>query len=234
METASFIEHSFLSPTATMADIERICHEAVSYKFAAVCVPPMFVKNAKTLTAGSTVKVATVIGFPFGYNAIEAKLAETVLAIVDGADELNMMINLVALKNKDWQYLAKEINTVLTIVRKRGKIIKVIIEAGLLTNEEIITCCDIYGAAAVDFIQVSTGYSEPPVTMETLKLIRRHLANAVQLKSGDGIDALSLNKMIAAGINRMGCKDPVETFKAMNAKMDGMIFDNKYSDKNLQ
>ena len=207
MDTASFIEHSFLSPTATMADIERICQEAMQNKFAAVCIPPMFVKKAKALLTESNIKIATVTGFPFGYNAIEAKLAETVLAIVDGADEINMMINLVAVKNKDWQYLAKEINTILTVIRKSEKTIKVIIEAGLLTNEEIITCCDIYGAASVDFIQVSSGYAEKIITIEKLKLIRTHLANAIQLKAGDAIDPFSVNEWIEAGVNRIVCKN---------------------------
>ncbi|MFT3910248.1 MAG: deoxyribose-phosphate aldolase [Ferruginibacter sp.] len=230
MKIASLIEHSFLTPTATIADIEGVCNEAIQYKFAAVCIPPMFVKKAKAIITGTDVKVATVIGFPFGYNAIEAKVAEAVLAIVDGADEINMMINLVALKNNDWQYLAKEINTILTVVRKAGKIIKVIIEAGSLSNEEIIACCDIYGAAAVDYIQTSTGFSQTLVSIETFALIRTHLANAIQIKHGDAIDAVSLNKW--NGANRIVCKDPVKAVKEMTADMDGMIFDNEHSNKN--
>ncbi|MEO6671489.1 MAG: deoxyribose-phosphate aldolase [Ferruginibacter sp.] len=216
MALASFIEHSCLSPTTTVADIERVCNEAMQYQFAGVCIPPMFVKKAKALLAGSSVKVATVTGFPFGYSAIEAKLAETVLAIVDGADEINMMINLVALKNSDWQYLAKEINMVLTVIRKPEKKIKVIIEAALLTNEEIIACCDIYGAAAVDFIQASSGYTEKQITLETFKLIRLHLSNAIQLKSGDELDAASINEWIELGADRIVCKDPVHALKAEN------------------
>ena len=210
MDHASFIEYIFLAPTTTMADIARICNEAIQYQCAAVCVPPMFVKKAKSLLAGSKVKVATVIGFPFGYNAIEAKLAETVLAIIDGADEINMMINLIAVKNNDWQYLAKEINTVLTVIRKSERKIKVIIEAGSLTQEEIITCCDIYGAAAVDFIQASSGYAEKQITIETVKFLRRHLADAIQLKAGDDINSFSIQEWVEAGANRISFKDPVQ------------------------
>ncbi|MEI9958445.1 MAG: deoxyribose-phosphate aldolase [Ferruginibacter sp.] len=121
-----------------MADIEKLCAEALEYNFAAVCVPPLFVKKAKELTNGSTVKVATVIGFPFGYSAIEAKVAEIVLAIIDGADELDMVINISAVKNKDWQFLAYEINTVMPVVRSKGKLIKMIIESGILTDEELL------------------------------------------------------------------------------------------------
>src|SRR5690349_19048300 len=98
MNIASVIEHSFLKPTATIADIERICNEAKENAFRAVCVPPLFVKKAKEFLSGGKIKLATVIGFPFGYSAIEAKLAETVLAIVDGADEIDIMINTAALK----------------------------------------------------------------------------------------------------------------------------------------
>ena len=109
MNIANYIDHTVLKPGTLIADVEKLCAEAREYNFAAVCVPPLFIKKAKELTAGSTVKVATVIGFPFGYSAIEAKLAEMVLAIVDGADELDMVINISAIKNKDWQFLASEI-----------------------------------------------------------------------------------------------------------------------------
>ena len=157
MNIASYIDHTVLKPTTIISDVEKLCAEAMQYDFAAVCVPPLFVKKAKELTAGSSVKVATVIGFPFGYSAIEAKVAEIILAILDGADELDMVINISAIKNKDWQFLASEINTVMPIIKGKGKIIKVIIESGILTDEEIITCCDIYGAAGVDFMKTSTG-----------------------------------------------------------------------------
>ncbi|MEO7524307.1 MAG: deoxyribose-phosphate aldolase [Ferruginibacter sp.] len=233
MQIASFIEHSFLDPTATLADLERVCNEAMQFNFAAICVPPLFVKKAKVLSTGSNLKIATVVGFPFGYNVIEAKVAETVLAIVDGADEINMMINMLALKNNDWQWLAKEINTILTVVRKAGKIIKVIIEAGLLTREEIIACCDIYGAAGIDYIQTSTGYCDKVMSLETFLLIRKHLADPIQLKHGDAIDTVSLNTWISAGANRIVCKDPVIAVKRIANDTGGMIFDNEHANKNL-
>jgi deoxyribose-phosphate aldolase len=232
MESASFIEHRFLSATTTLADVELLCHEAAKYHFAAVCVPPMFVKKAKELTAGTSVKTATVIGFPFGYNAIEAKLAETVLAIVDGADELSMVINLVALKNKDWQYLAKEINTILAVIRKSGKLIKVIIEAGLLNDEEIIACCDIYGAAGVDFIQTSTGYADKLVDLKRLMFIRSHLADAVKIMAGDPVDAKVVNDWIAAGAVRITRAGPEQEVYKKVAVQDGLIFKNEDHNKN--
>src|SRR6476661_6493048 len=146
MKLNGYIDHTVLKPTTLITDVEKLCLEAKEYGFAAICVPPPFVKIGKALLVGTNVKVATVIGFPFGYSAVEAKLAEILLAMVDGADELDMVINLIALKNNDWQYLANEINHVMPVIKQKNKIIKVIIESGVLTNDEIIKCCDLYGA----------------------------------------------------------------------------------------
>lgn len=214
MNIAAYIDHTVLKPTTTIADIEKLCAEAKEYGFAAVCVPPLFVKKAKELTAGSNVLVATVIGFPFGYSAIEAKLAETVLAIVDGADELDVVINISAIKNNDWQYLAKEINTIMPIIRKSEKVIKIIIESGILTDEEIIRCCDIYGAAGVDFMKTSTGYAEKGATIEAVQLLRKHLAEAVKIKASGGIKNYTFAAaLIAAGANRLGCSSSIQIVK---------------------
>jgi len=214
MEIASYIDHTILKPTLLAADVERICAEAKAYHFAAVCVPPLFVKMAKEATAGSGVKVATVIAFPFGYSAIEAKVAEIVLAIIDGVDELDMVINISAVKNKDWQYLANEINTVMPIIRSKGKVIKVIIESGILTDEEIITCCDIYGAAGVDFMKTSTGYAEKGATLEAVQLMRKHLADTVKIKASGGIRNYAFAKqLVEAGADRLGCSAGVEIVK---------------------
>src|SRR5215213_11579161 len=109
MNIAAYIDHTLLKPAILSADIEQLCREAYEYRFAAVCVPPPFVKRCKTILAPAAVKVATVIGFPFGYSVLEAKLAEAVMAVVDGADELDMVINISALKNGDWAYLEKEV-----------------------------------------------------------------------------------------------------------------------------
>ena len=214
MQIASYIDHTILKPTLLAADVERICAEAKQYSFAAVCVPPLFVKMAKEATAGSGVKVATVIGFPFGYSAIEAKVAEIVLAILDGVDELDMVINISAVKNKDWQYLANEINTVMPIIRSKGKVIKVIIESGVLTGEEIITCCDIYGAAGVDFMKTSTGYAEKGATVEAVQLMRKHLADTVKIKASGGIrDYAFAKQLVEAGADRLGCSAGVQIVK---------------------
>jgi len=152
-----------------------------------------------------------VIGFPFGYSAIEAKVAEIVLAIVDGADELDMVVNISAIKNKDWTFIANEINTVMPIIKSKQKVIKVIIESGVLTEEEIIKCCDIYGAAGVDYVKTSTGFAEKGASINAVKIIRAHLSDAVKIKASGGIKSFSFAKeLINAGANRLGCSSSVQ------------------------
>ncbi|HEX4372333.1 MAG TPA: deoxyribose-phosphate aldolase [Puia sp.] len=206
MNICSYIDHTFLKPTATVADINKVCEEAIQYNFAAVCIPPLFVKEAKRITQNSPVKVATVIGFPFGYSAIEAKIAEIILAIVDGVDELDVVINISAIKNNDWQYLANEINTILPIIQSKQKLIKVIIESGVLTDEEIIRCCTLYGATGVDFVKTSTGYAEKGASVHAVELIKKNLPASVKIKASGGIRTYEFaKKLIEAGANRIGC-----------------------------
>lgn len=201
-----YIDHTTLKSTTLVSDIEKLCAEAKQYQFAAVCVPPNFVKRAKLLLEGSTVKVATVIGFPFGYSAVEAKIAEILLAMVDGADELDVVSNISAIKNSDWVYLADEINHIIPIIRSKNKVIKIIIESGILTDEEIIKCCEIYGLAGIDYLKTSTGYAEKGATVETVELFRRHLPKQIQIKASGGIrDYAFARQLIDAGATRLGC-----------------------------
>jgi len=211
MNIASYIDHTVLKPTTLLADVEKVCAEAVQYGFAAVCIPPLFVKAAKQLLEGSPVKVATVIGFPFGYSAIEAKVAEIVLAIIDGADELDVVINISALKNNDWQFLASELNAILPIIRNKHKTVKIIIESGLLSEEEIVKCCDLYGASGVDFMKTSTGYAEKGATLEAIRLMRKHLTNNIHIKASGGIKSYAFAKqLIEAGADRLGCSSSIQ------------------------
>ena len=211
MNIASYIDHTVLKPTTLLADVEKICSEAIGYHFAAVCIPPLFVKKAAALLTGYNVKVATVIGFPFGYSAIEAKVAETVLSIIDGVDELDLVINISAIKNNDWQFLSSEINAILPIVKRSNKVLKIIIESGVLSNEEIIKCCDLYGAAGVDFMKTSTGYAEKGATVEAVQLLRKHLSEKIQIKASGGIKTYTFAKqLIDAGATRIGCSSSVQ------------------------
>ena len=210
MNVASYIDHTLLKPSILTADVEQLCSEAYEYGFAAVCIPPPFVKRSKLLLSPTTVRVATVIGFPFGYSVIEAKVAEAVMAMVDGADELDMVINITALKNGDWTYLEKEINLVLEVVRSQHRVLKVIIESGILAEDEIIACCRLYGNAGVDFVKTSTGYAERGASVRDVQLIRRHLPSNIRVKASGGIRTCEFAKeLIEAGADRLGCSASV-------------------------
>lgn len=210
MGIASRIDHTILKPTTTIAEVEQLCTEAVTYGFAAVCVPPPFVKRCKEILSPTPVQVATVIGFPFGYSAIEAKVAETVLAIVDGADEIDIVINLIALKGKDWDYLKREVLLLLEVVRSKSKVLKVIIESGILTREEIIRCCETYGEAGIDYLKTSTGYAEKGASVEAVQLMRSHLPSGIKIKASGGIRTFDFaQQLVAAGADRLGCSASV-------------------------
>ncbi len=211
MNIASYIDHTFLKPATLYNELKKVCEEAIQYGFAAVCIPPSLVKQAKKMVAGSSVKVATVIGFPFGYSAIKAKLAEIDQAVTDEADELDTVINLIALKNGDWSFLEKEMGEITQKIHANNKLIKVIIETGLLTEEEIIRCCKIYAKLQVDFIKTSTGYSEKGVSVASVQLIRKHLPESVRIKASGGIRNYEFAKLlIEAGADRLGCSASVE------------------------
>ena len=217
MPLNKYIDHTILKPTCLVADIEKLCAEAKQYDFAAVCVPPNFVKLAKEKLVGSTVQVATVIGFPFGYSATEAKIAEIILAMVDGADELDVVANISAIKNADWSAIADEINHIMPIIRSKNKLVKIIIESGVLTDDEIIKCCDIYGIAGIDYLKTSTGYAEKGASVEAVKLFRKHLPDQVQIKASGGIrDYATAQLMIDAGARRIGCSAGVAIVSGAN------------------
>jgi len=218
MPLNKYIDHTILKPTCLVADIEKLCAEAKQYDFAAVCVPPNFVKLAKEKLVGSTVQVATVIGFPFGYSATEAKIAEIILAMVDGADELDVVANISAIKNGDWSAIADEINHIMPIIRSKNKVVKIIIESGVLTDDEIMKCCDIYGIAGIDYLKTSTGYAEKGASVEAVKLFRKHLPDQVQIKASGGIrDYAAAKLMIDAGATRIGCSAGVAIVSGANA-----------------
>ncbi len=214
MQIASYIDHTILKPTTTQIEIKKICEEALLYKFAAVCVPPPMVRQAGERLSGSGVKTATVIGFPFGYSVMQAKLAEAEQAIIDGADELDAVINLVALKDGDWKYLENEMQAITGLAHDQGKPVKAIIESGLLSREEIIRCCSLYGAIGVDFVKTSTGYAEKGASVDDVRLMREYLPAPVRIKASGGIRNYNFaRELIAAGADRLGCSASVEIVK---------------------
>jgi deoxyribose-phosphate aldolase len=214
MNLSHYIDHTLLKPTSTIGDIEKLCIEAIEYDFFAVCVPPWFLKKLVIILAGSPVKMATVIGFPFGYSVAAAKLQEVEQAIADGADELDVVINLAALKSGDWQYLESEMKAILEPVRKNRQLIKVIIETGMLTDEEIIRCCRLYSDLGVDFLKTSTGYAEKGATIAALQLMRQHLPSNIRIKASGGIRTYEqAMQMIRAGADRLGTSSGIAIVK---------------------
>lgn len=177
-----------------------------------------FCKKSKKLLQGTNVKVATVIGFPFGYSAIEAKLAEILLAIADGADELDVVANIMAIKNNDWLYVSNEINHIMPLVKNKGKTIKIIVESGVLTQDELLKCCELYGAAGIDFLKTSTGYAEKGATAEAVRVMRENLPATVQVKASGGIRTYDFAlQLIDAGATRLGCSASVAIVNKQNS-----------------
>ena len=210
MSLSPFIDHTLLKQTATRADIQRLCAEAREYGFAAVCVPPYYVKDAAALLAKTPVKVATVIGFPFGYTYAEAKAAEAERAVKEGAHELDVVANVAALKSGDDTYLEKEIAALAGVTEKSGTTVKVIIESGVLTDEEIIGCCRLYQKFPVHFLKTSTGYAEKGATVEAVQLLRQHLPSRIQIKASGGIKTYAFaRQLIEAGATRLGTSSGV-------------------------
>lgn len=217
MNIASYIDHTILKPTTTLADIAQLCREAAEYRFAAVCVPPGYIREAKIQLQETEVKIATVIGFPFGYNSTRSKMEEIKEALADGADELDMVINLTAVKNNDWDTLDKEIESCVSIIHASGKIMKLIVESGILTKDELISCCALVRSHKVDFIKTSTGYAETGATPEAVKTMRAHLPETVSIKASGGIRTFSFAKeLIEAGANRIGCSSSVKIVEESN------------------
>lgn len=198
---ASYIDHTLLKPIATKADILKLCEEAKQYHFASVCVNPCWVSLCAEVLKGTGVNVCTVIGFPLGANTSEIKAEEAALAIKQGANEVDMVINIGALKEGDTDRVYQDI----LAVRKasEGKVLKVIIETSYLTDEEKKTVCKLAAKAGADFVKTSTGFSNAGATAEDVKLMKE--ASGIKVKASGGVrtkeDAL---KMIEAGASRLG------------------------------
>jgi deoxyribose-phosphate aldolase len=203
---ASYIDHTLLKPVCTVAEINKLCRESIENGFVAVCIPPFLVKQAVHALSSSSVKTATVIGFPMGYSSLGAKISEIQEAIKDGADELDVVINLIALKNADWSYLEKEMKQLVPVIHDNGRIIKVIIEIGVLTRDEIFRCCELYGRMGIDFMKTSTGYAEKGASVSDVQFMRKELPAQVKIKASGGIRHYAFaEELIEAGADRLGC-----------------------------
>lgn len=212
MELNNYIDHTNLKVIATKSDIEKLCEEAIKYHFASVCVSPYYVSFAKPLLKNSTVSVCTVIGFPNGYNTKEAKVFEAINAIENGADEIDMVINLEALKNKDFDYIKDEIEEIRDSID--GHILKVIIETCYLKEEEIKKMTEICNETFVNFIKTSTGFGTRGASVEDLKIINKYKNDLLEIKASGGIKNLQdAEDMINNGATRLGTSSGVEIMK---------------------
>ena len=210
MNLATIIDHTTLKPDCSLENVQTICEEAITHNFAAICIPPYYVKNAGKLLEDKKIKIATVIGFPLGYAATAAKVEEIKRAINDGVDELDVVINICAVKNGDWAYVKNDIDSMTRSAHLKGKIVKVILETSLLSEEEIKKLCVICSDVEADFVKTSTGFSGEGSTVEVVRLLRENLSSKVKIKASGGIrttaDAL---KMVEAGADRLGCSSSI-------------------------
>lgn len=210
-EVGGYIDHTLLKPEATRDEIEKLCHEARTYSFASVCVNPTWVKECATLLYGSPVKVCTVVGFPLGATLADVKAYETRRAIFDGATEIDMVINVGALKSHDNDTVVRDMCAVVDAAHEACAIVKVIIETALLTDEEKMRACLLAKQAGADFVKTSTGFSKGGATVGDIELMRRTVGAAMGVKAAGGVkDLTSAREMIAAGATRIGASAGVK------------------------
>lgn len=219
MKLTSIIDHTLLAADATSAQIARLCQEAREYSFASVCVNSCRVAQARTLLEGCPVKVCTVVGFPLGAMSTRAKADETRSAVEDGADEIDMVINVGYVKDGDWDGVLDDIMAVREACK--GKVLKVILETCLLTDDEIVRACRTAVRAGADFVKTSTGFSKGGATVHAVSLMRNTVGADVGVKASGGIrDAESARAMVEAGASRLGCSAGVAIAKGESSDAD--------------
>ncbi|MBQ7957116.1 MAG: deoxyribose-phosphate aldolase [Clostridia bacterium] len=207
----SYVDHTLLSPAATWDEIRQICDDGIAYKTASVCIPPCYVRQASEYAKGK-VKICTVIGFPNGANTPEVKAFETKNAIENGADEIDMVINIGNLKDRLYDDVLNEIRLIKSVCK--DKVLKVIIETCLLTEEEKIRMCEIVSLAGADFIKTSTGFSTGGATFEDIALFAKHVDKKVKIKAAGGIKTMDdAEKFISLGATRLGTSRIVKLVK---------------------
>ena len=204
-------DHTLLAQTSTWAQIKDICDDGMKYKTASVCIPPSFVKRAKEYV-GDNLQICTVIGFPNGYQTTACKVFETLDAIKKGADEIDMVINIAKFKSGDYDYVLEEIKNLKGACGK--KVLKVIVETCLLTEEEKIKACELVTEAKADFIKTSTGFSTYGATFDDIILFKKHVGKGVKIKAAGGIKTLAdAQKFIELGADRLGTSKVVKAVK---------------------
>lgn len=209
MKMNKYFDHTLLAANATRSEVEQLCKEAKEYDFMSVCVNPYFVPLAKKELAGSDVKVCTVIGFPLGQMSTKAKVFEANDAVKMGADEVDMVINVSALKDQDYDYVRNEIHEIKEACE--GKLLKVILECCYLSKEEIKKASELAKEAGADFVKTSTGFGKGGAKAEDVKIMRETVGSDMGVKAAGGIHTLAdFKAMVEAGANRIGCSHSIQ------------------------
>lgn len=218
---ARLIDHTILKPEAVRDEILQVCREALEFEFASVCVNPCWAKPVAAELHGSPVKVCTVTGFPFGATLTSAKVAETMGALRDGSQEIDMVINIGALRGGERELVRSDIQSVSAATHANGAILKVIIETALLDDAQKVLACRIAQDAGADFVKTSTGFSKGGATAEDVALMRRTVGKALGVKASGGIRTLAdLKAMVAAGANRIGASASVRIIRETAEETD--------------
>ncbi len=218
MKINQYIDHTSLKADINLHQIEKLCREAREYEFFSVCVNSYYVKKAVSFLSGSSVKVCTVVGFPLGASTMESKRFEAMKAMAEGAKEIDMVINISAIKSQDWQYVLDDMASLAQVTHQQGGILKVILENCLLTDEEKRKACELAVKAKVDFVKTSTGFSTGGATIEDIKLMRS-IVGTTGIKASGGIrDLETAKKMIEAGATRIGTSAGLEIMNGLKSK----------------
>lgn len=210
MNIAATIDHTVLKTDSTLADVEKICSEAITHRFASVCILPWYVEHAAAILAPHGIPVCTVVGFPLGASTTESKVAESLIAIKQGAREIDMVASITALKSELFDAVYNDIRAVTQAAHAESAIVKVIIETCLLTDDEKKRMCSFVTQAGADFIKTSTGFSTGGATLEDVQLLRAHVGPTVKVKASGGIrDKQTALAMLQAGADRLGTSSGV-------------------------
>lgn len=211
MNLAGFIEHTNLNPLAKVGEIRTLCDQAKMHNFKAICISPYHTKTVYDILGETPIKIATIVGFPFGYSTIASKVEEIRRAIGEGVNELNISISLSAVKEERWNFIQNEIDIVTTSCQLHDRIAKIIIEASILTDDEIKRLCAICTSVGANFVETSSGYLGNEVSIETIKLMRQLLPTTVGLKvAGLNIDVSMAKTLIDIGVTRIGTSQSID------------------------
>ena len=224
-EFAKMIDHSIVKAQATDQDVKRYCEEAKTYGFGGIAVNPVYVAYAKELLKGTDIKVDATVGFPFGAQCLEAKIVETKKVLSDGADELDIVMNIGKFRSGDYDYVENELRQIIETAKEEGEklgkniVTKVIIEIGYLTDDEIITASRIVSKAGADFVKTATGFGPRGPTLKDIELIKKGISGKTQIKAAQGIRTLKQAlEFVKAGVKRLGISTSVNIIKEFTSE----------------